>query len=248
MAMLDVRAFTYGVALGAGAMFLYDPERGASRRARFREASTRIVHRLEHGVAVGRRDLANRVHGVEARARALPSRSEPVSPDVLIARVRSRLGRVSSHAHAIQVNAKEGNGIELKGPALSAEHDRIVRAASRVRGVRFIDDDLVVYAEADGVAGLQGGAPRASHGGGKTPPATRLLMGVAIAGVLVSPLAPMLVKTAFYATLRTLFHDITPEAMRAFAGGEERLQGEEPASSPERRERREPEETSAYPT
>ena len=73
--------------------------------------------------------------------------------DVIVARVRSRLGRVTLHAHAIEVKLKEGNEIQLKGPALASEHDRIVRAAARVRGVDHIDDDLVVYEDADGVPG-----------------------------------------------------------------------------------------------
>jgi hypothetical protein len=144
---------------------------------------------------------------------------EDLAEDVIIARVRSRLGRVTSHAHAIEVKLKEGNEIELKGPALASEHDKIVRAAARVRGVDHIDDDLVVYEEADGVPGLQGDGGEAGRGGAavRLSPAGELLVGAAIVTALVSPLAPTLIRGVAYGITRSLVKDAVPVATRRIA-------------------------------
>jgi hypothetical protein len=232
--MLDVRGFTYGFALGLSSMYLWDPDRGGTRRARIRDTSKRVVRDAQHAVQMGTRDLENRSRGMGARTRAALSGAErELSEDVLVARVRSKLGRVTTHAHAIEVRLKEGNEIELKGPALASEHDRIVRAASRVRGVDSIDDDLVVYQEADGIPGLQGGEAgeegREGEAAAQTTlplprtPGTRLLLGAAMTVLLVSPLAPAFVRTIFSMTIRTLVHDASPQILHRLA---ERLRAE----------------------
>jgi len=218
--MLEARGFTYGLAIGAGSMFLLDPRRGAARRARLRDTSRRVVHDAQRFVKIASRDLENRAHGVGARANGmLRQDDEDLAEDVIIARVRSRLGRVTMHAHAIAVKLKEGNEIELKGPALASEHDRIVRAAARVRGVDHIDDDLVVYEDADGVPGLQGdGGEVGRHGASlRLSPGGSLLVGAAIAAALVTPLAPALVRGAVYGITRSLLRDAMPVATRRLA-------------------------------
>jgi hypothetical protein len=214
--MLDVRGLTYGFALGVGSMFLLDPERGAARRARFRDQSKRIINDVKHLLEVGTRDLENRARGLGSEVGSALSAAEGGLPEeVVVARVRSRLGRVTSHASAIEVRLKEGNEIELKGPALAAEHDRIVRAASRVRGVDRIDDDLVVYEEADGIPGLQGEGLEQSEGAGMMrAPGAKLLIGASVAAILISPLAPTFLKTIFYATMRSLMREASPQVMR----------------------------------
>ena len=218
--MLEARGFTYGLAIGAGSMFLLDPQRGAARRARLRDTSRRVVHDAQRFMRIASRDLENRAHGVGARANGMLRRDEDdLAEDVIIARVRSRLGRVTSHAHAIEVKLKEGNEIELKGPALASEHDKIVRAAARVRGVDHIDDDLVVYEHADGVPGLQGDGGERGKGGVRIrlSPAGELLVGAAIATALVSPLAPTLVRGVAYGITRSLMRDAVPVATRRIA-------------------------------
>jgi uncharacterized membrane protein len=81
-------------------------------------------------------------------------------PEVLCERVRSRLGRLTSHATAIEVWARGGT-VELRGPVLRTEAERVVEGVRRVRGVREVIDHLERHAEAGHVFGLQGGARRA---------------------------------------------------------------------------------------
>lgn len=212
--MIDARGFTYGLVLGLGSMYLFDPDRGAARRARLRDAALHVAHEFEDFLQTGTRDLENRTRGLGAQARSLLASNESPSDDVLVARVRSRLGRVTSHAHAIEVRCNEGNEVELKGPALASEHDRIVRAASHVRVVKNVDDDLVVYPEADGIPGLQGPDRHRSAAGRLRAPGPKLLAGASLAALLVSPLAPELVRTTVAAMMRGVLRDASSQAIR----------------------------------
>jgi hypothetical protein len=181
----EARLLTYGIALGAGLMFVLDPRQGGARRAVIRDKSLRAIHEIEGAAEVGSRDMAHRVEGAMARARGVPRGREQISDDVLVARVRAKLGHVCSHPHAIQVTPKGDGCIELKGPILAKEARHAVAAIARVPGVRLIDDDLERYAHAGDVPALQGEpAPRPLLATLWTP-ATRLVLGVGAATVAV---------------------------------------------------------------
>jgi hypothetical protein len=63
------------------------------------------------------------------------------APDADIAeRVRDRLRRLGAE---VEVSVSRGE-VELRGSVPAADHPRILRAVSRVRGVRAIDDDLAL--------------------------------------------------------------------------------------------------------
>src|SRR5258705_228908 len=76
--------------------------------------------------------------------------------DVLVERVRSKLGRWTSHPSAIRVSAADGR-LTLSGAVLRGEHDRLLRKLAKVRGVREVDDGLEVHQSAGNLASLQGG-------------------------------------------------------------------------------------------
>jgi hypothetical protein len=184
--MSYARGITHGVALGAGLMFLLDPRRGGARRAYVRDKSVRASHELEDAARVGARDLAHRIEGAIAR---LLTPDDPVIEDVLVARVRARLGHVCSHPHAVQVNAKGDGWIELKGPVLADEKQHVLSAIGHVRGVEEIDDDLEVHARAD-VPALQceHHHPRRRALARIWTPATRLVVGAGAAALAVGSL------------------------------------------------------------
>jgi uncharacterized membrane protein len=174
-----------GVGLGAGMSYLFDRERGRRRRARARDL---VVHGARvTGDAAGKtwRDVRNRTTGLVARVtRAMTG--ETIPDDVLVARVRAKLGHVVSHPHQIAVGAERGR-VTLRGPILASEVDRLREAVAAVRGVSAVDDELVVYESAAGVPELQGGTMRT----GETPqflqtkwaPTSRLLAAVGGAGL-----------------------------------------------------------------
>ncbi len=147
-----------GFGLGAGLMYMLDPATGRRRRKELahRVASTGGSARIAAGKTA--RDVAHRAQGLAARARSL-FRPEPADDAILLARVRSRLGRVVSHPHAVQVSVREGQ-VLLQGPILSDEVERLIRAVRRVPGVVEVIDELERHDTPGDVPSLQGGARR----------------------------------------------------------------------------------------
>lgn len=146
-----------GITAGAGFMYFLDPGRGARRRADVAQRAGRVLHDVEATVEAGARDLRHRASGLahEARARV----SEEAAPDeVLAERVRAKLGRLTSHARAVDVSVRSGR-VTLSGPVFAAEHARVIRGVRLVRGVRSVDDRLAPHETAEGVSALQGGGP-----------------------------------------------------------------------------------------
>jgi uncharacterized membrane protein len=162
-------------------MYILDPRSGRRRRAMLRDKVSHTAHELGCMVEVASRDLMHRVEGVAAKGKQYFKREE-VDDDILVARVRSELGRVVSHPHAIEVTSQDGF-ITLKGPILDDEYEQLLDAVCKVRGVKDIDNRLECHASAENIPALQGGRPRR----GRQPdvlqenwaPATRLIAGIA---------------------------------------------------------------------
>src|SRR5438270_8113031 len=91
-----------GFAAGAAFMYLTDPERGKRRRAIARDKGLSRLHGLSALVDKGSRDVANRASGIFFQAKSALGRGR-ADNDVLVQRVRSRIGRAVSHPHAIEV-------------------------------------------------------------------------------------------------------------------------------------------------
>ncbi len=172
-------SFISGMGLGAGIMYVFDPDRGNRRRAMAQQKLYRIVRRGGEALDKGARDLEHRVEGLLFETRSVVRR-ERVPDDVLEQRVRAKLGRVACHPSSIEVGASGGH-ITLTGPVLRGEAVEVTRAARRVRGVRSVFCRLEEHDSSETVPGLQGRGERA----GDMPellqenwaPGTRLLMG-----------------------------------------------------------------------
>jgi uncharacterized membrane protein len=153
--MEDRAAVLTGMGVGAGLMYLFDPQLGRRRRALVRDKAVRSAHLGVDAMGATGRDAAHRASGAAARAKSLFDR-EPVDDVVLVDRIRARLGRLVSHPHAITVEAFDGC-VTLRGPILQAEVKRLLNDVSRVPGVCGLVDDLEVHKEAGNVPALQGG-------------------------------------------------------------------------------------------
>ena len=147
-----------GIGLGAALMYVLDPDRGRRRRALVRDKLASAANSVPDAVGATARDLSNRARGLAAEAGSLFS-SEEVSDEVLVARVRSKMGRVVSHPHSVEVTASQGR-VSLSGPVLAHEVDDLLACVSKVAGVVEVDNQLEVHKEAGGVPGLQGGGRR----------------------------------------------------------------------------------------
>lgn len=168
-------------ALVAAGMYWFDKERGRRRRARLRERLFSLSACVEDALDTASRDLLHRTTGFFAELRSLLKR-EHVSDDVLAERVRSHIGRVTSHPGAISVSATEGH-VTLTGDVLAAEFAPLLHCVRHVRGVRGCSEGLAVHQSAQGISSLQGGHERRPVQfvllQDDWSPAARLLTGVA---------------------------------------------------------------------
>lgn len=168
-------------AAGGAAMYLFDPDRGARRRALLRDQVVHTLRISRDAMDAGARDIANRSTGAVGRARSLLTRRH-ASDDVLVERVRAKMGRYVSHPGAIEVDASGGT-MRLSGSILRDEHDGLLAAVRGVAGVKDIVDSLTVYETAEGISELQGGIPRRGEEfelmQDNWAPAARILIGAA---------------------------------------------------------------------
>jgi uncharacterized membrane protein len=127
--------------VGAGLMYLLDPQRGRARRARVVNALVHASKAERRLVRKGLRDARQRLQGVSERSRRVFS--EPAPDEVILGRVRSRLGRAiaHAHAHALDLEVKDGRLI-LRGPVLTAEADEVLRCVRGTMGVREVIDRM----------------------------------------------------------------------------------------------------------
>ena len=178
---MDNRSLLSGVAIGAMAALALDPARGGRRRALIRDKVARGTRVTGEALDATMQDVANRARGMTAAARGRVWR-EDVDDQRLLERVRSRLGRVCSHPHAIDVEVAEGE-VTLRGPVMAGEVRRLIDTAGSVRGVHAVINRLEPHDTADGIPSLQGqGRVAGSRFDLFQPtwaPATRALVGVA---------------------------------------------------------------------
>jgi uncharacterized membrane protein/CBS domain-containing protein len=181
----DTTKLIGGLALGAALMYLLDPDRGNRRRKLMMDQINSLLSQSDVAVGKTGRDLRNRTRGLMAETSARLTEGTP-DDVILVERVRSAMGRVASHPHAIEVRAENGH-VTLRGPILAHEVDDLLSRVKAVRGVSRIDNQLEVHQQAGDVPGLQGGTARPGQRfelmQENWAPAPRLLTSLAGAGL-----------------------------------------------------------------
>jgi uncharacterized membrane protein len=174
-----------GMVLGAGAMYLLDPDRGPRRRSLIRDQGVRVSHKIGDGLAATARDARNRTVGAAAVIRSR-FRHDQADDEILHERVRSAIGRVVSHPSAITVSVSDGR-VVLTGHVLADEVEALISRVGGVRGVTEVRNELGIHRTANNVPALQGeGRQREQRPElfqENWAPTTRLLMG-GLGGVL----------------------------------------------------------------
>lgn len=156
----DLLTLAGGIGLGAAVMYFMDPERGRRRRALVRDQVAHLAATVPTGVRATRRDLTNRSRGLVATVRGRFA-DDSADDETLVARVRSKVGRVVSHPGSIVATSAEGV-VTLSGPVLESEAESLIQAVAGTRGVKEVRSQLDVYDEIDSISvpGLQGGTER----------------------------------------------------------------------------------------
>jgi uncharacterized membrane protein len=147
-----------GAAAGAAVEYLFDPDRGRSRRAKVRDKLVHGAHRSRDGFEELTHDMAARSSGAVAAARYRVA-GRQADDRILGERAREALGRYVSHPHAVWVQVEDGVAT-LTGDVLAGEDHRARRAVKRVPGIKHVEAHWSVHADPTGVPLLQGGARR----------------------------------------------------------------------------------------
>lgn len=155
---MTIKSLLQGLGIGAGLMYLWDPQNGRRRRAELLDQVDHAKHSTEDFVDKARRDLRNRIAGTTAEARARLISQRP-DDHTLTERVRAKIGRYCSHPRAIEVQANDGH-VLLRGQILLQEVEGLLKAVRWVRGVRGVEDQLEPHRERGNISALQGGVPR----------------------------------------------------------------------------------------
>jgi uncharacterized membrane protein len=174
-----------GLGVGAGLMYMLDPDRGRRRRAMARDQIVQALHETGDALDAGIRDLNNRASGavIHLFSFLIPGRT---TDPVLSERIRATLGRCVAFPHAIEVAVANGH-VTLSGHVLRQDIERLTNSVRRMKGVKGVTDRLTVH-EKPGETPDMMGRPHAVHDRvlvePRWTPASRL--GVAAAGALLA--------------------------------------------------------------
>ena len=177
-----------GAGLGAGLMYLFDPQGGGRRRAVARDKTVSALHKGGDALRKTSRDLGNRSKGLVAEASSRLRRNGEVDDQVLRDRVRSKLGHVLAHASALDVTVENGR-VSLAGPVLAHEADRLLDAVRSVKGVKDLECRFDLHEQEEDQPAFQGNGQSSRFADRKwVPVATRVLTGscgsaLAVAGL-----------------------------------------------------------------
>jgi gas vesicle protein len=123
-------------ALGAGLMYVIDPQRGRARRAWLMDKTQSIFRRTGRSVYRGGRDLVNRAYGAAHEMGAM-GRQETASGN-LTDRVRSELGRITSHPRLVEVMCDSNGAVTLSGCVLENEARPLISQLESLPGVKLV--------------------------------------------------------------------------------------------------------------
>src|SRR5258706_629944 len=143
-----------GAGLGAGLMYLLDPQAGRRRRTVARDKAKSALKQSGDAVKRVSHHLGNRTKGLVAAASSRLRRNEDVDDQVLRDRVRSKLGHAISHPSVLEVTVENGR-VTLAGPVLALEADRLLDAVRSVPVVRDVECRFDLHEEAEGHPAFQ---------------------------------------------------------------------------------------------
>jgi len=156
-----VGSFVGGICLGAGLMYILDPNRGRTRRAWLREKATHGIHVLQRETNKQLRNAGNHILGRAQEIRSsIRDPSAAIPDDILLDRVRAQLGRDVRHLRMLDFTVEDGC-VMVQGPVLRGEAEKVQRRLNKTRGVRDCDVHLqeVSQPEMERLAGSRGFSP-----------------------------------------------------------------------------------------
>jgi uncharacterized membrane protein len=138
-AVARVSGFIGASAVGAGLMYLFDPQRGRRRRARLRDRALSATHEMGEDATATARHLGHRARGQVARVRSLilgRRRAGRATATSLWARTVARVGGVTLATTALRSGrGAVGTLLGLAGLRVMARRSGVKRALKRLPGL-----------------------------------------------------------------------------------------------------------------
>lgn len=138
----EVAAMAVGLGVGAGVMYLFDPDRGTRRRHMLCDQAQSKLHHAEKAVERTAEDLAHRAVGVVAETKAHLQPEKPIPAQKLLGRVRTELGRLVGRPKGIQVLVADGGVVTLRGSVAPGDIPHLVEGVGKVLGVHRVVNEL----------------------------------------------------------------------------------------------------------
>ncbi len=163
-----------GAGLGAGLMYLLDPQGGRGRRAMARDKSVSALKKGGAAAAKTSRHLGNKTKGLIAEAGTKLRDSDLVDDlthqgKALLAKVQRKVRRAVSYPAAIEAAVVEEGKVILHGLVLASEIAGLLVAIEAVEGVTEVQNYLEVHESAQDLAAFRrrwvGPATRVLTGG-----------------------------------------------------------------------------------
>jgi len=177
--------------ISASIMYLFDPDLGKRRRSILRDKMIHARNKLRRAADISLRDMKHRLYGTYCELRA-NLRGRDTSDGVVVDRIRSKIGRYTSHPSSIEVHVSDGR-VTLHGPVLAGEVAGLLAAVKSVDGVRDVENLLEVHDAHANIAALQGGVRRTGEPGewmqNKWSPTARLVAGTTGSLLMINCLA-----------------------------------------------------------
>jgi hypothetical protein len=163
-----------GAGLGAGLMYLLDPQGGRGRRAVARDKTVSALKQGGEKAAKTSRHLGNKTKGLAAQASSKLRKSDLAGDlknngQALLQNVQRKVRRAVSHPNAIDAILEEGRVI-LHGLVLASELAGLLAAIQAVEGVTEVQNHLEIHESAQDLAAFRSGKRWVA-------PATRVLTG-----------------------------------------------------------------------
>jgi uncharacterized membrane protein/CBS domain-containing protein/uncharacterized protein YwbE len=140
--------------VGAGLMYLLDPDKGKRRRAGLRDRAVRLSNEASRQINKKGANLRNQFQGVWFEAERIFENETPTD-EQLEGKIRARLGRLTSHPHAVKTTVENGK-VVLSGLILADEVEPLLKAIGSIGGVNEIENNLKAHETAENISSLQG--------------------------------------------------------------------------------------------
>jgi hypothetical protein len=143
-----------GAGIGAAAMALLEPGKGARRRSWMSDKMARGAHRSNRVIDKKARQLQNEAFGAIAERKARIFEGD-IPDDVLEERVKAQIGHVLSQTR-VKVQAQDGH-ITVEGPVLRGERQKLADRLDVTRGVKSYDLLVMEHDESEDFSNAQKG-------------------------------------------------------------------------------------------